>query len=48
MWLSRGLKIVDLLKLYRAKNVLNAFRQKNGYKQGTYVKIWGEDEDNII
>ncbi len=48
MWLSLNLKMVDLMKLYRTKNILNLFRQQNGYKEGTYVKIWGEEEDNII
>lgn len=37
----------DLLyKLYMAKNVLNMFRQANGYKEGTYVKVWAGVEDN--
>lgn len=31
----------DLYKGYVAKNALNAFRANNGYKQGTYNKIWG-------
>ena len=28
------------------KNVLNFFRQDNGYKDGTYVKTWNGREDN--
>jgi hypothetical protein len=28
------------------KNVLNFFRQDNGYKEGTYVKNWDGREDN--
>ena len=48
MWFLLNLTIKDLIKLYRAKNILNAFRQKNGYKIGTYVKIWGEVEDNVV
>lgn len=48
MWLSLGLKVIDLMKLYRTKHILNLFRQQNGYKEGTYIKIWGEEEDNVI
>lgn len=40
------MSIDDLYSLYMVKNVLNGFRQDNGYKEGTYVKIWGEVEDN--
>ena len=35
-----------LFNMYVAKNVLNEFRQKNGYKSGDYVKIWNGREDN--
>jgi hypothetical protein len=37
----------DLFKIYFAKNVLNTFRQANGYKDGTYIKIWNGKEDNV-
>lgn len=37
----------DLLKSYMKKNVLNQFRQDNGYKLGTYVKVWSGEEDNV-
>jgi hypothetical protein len=37
----------DLFKQYVSKNVLNSVRQKNGYKSGTYIKIWGGLEDNV-
>lgn len=45
--------LLDLTKLYEKyvlKNVLNIFRQKNGYKENTYIKEWGVDkiEDNIF
>ena len=30
----------DLFTMYVGKNVLNKFRQKNGYKEGTYIKNW--------
>ena len=37
----------DLLyKLYVGKNVLNHFRQAHGYAEGTYIKMWGDLEDN--
>ena len=43
---SLGLSFDELYKLYIGKNVLNKFRQANGYKQGTYIKIWFGKEDN--
>jgi dimeric dUTPase (all-alpha-NTP-PPase superfamily) len=36
----------DLYVQYICKNVLNFFRQDHGYKEGTYVKVWGTKEDN--
>lgn len=36
---------------YVGKNVLNLFRQKNGYKTGEYIKIWfdgREDNEHMI
>lgn len=36
----------ELYRQYVGKNVLNFFRQDNGYKEGTYVKIWNGREDN--
>lgn len=36
----------ELYRQYVGKNVLNFFRQDNGYKDGTYVKIWNAREDN--
>ena len=36
----------ELFCQYVGKNVLNFFRQDNGYKQGTYQKIWNGREDN--
>ena len=43
-----GLTWESLYQLYMAKNVLNMFRQANGYKDGTYVKTWDGLEDNVI
>ena len=31
---------------YVGKNVLNIFRQDNGYKKGSYKKVWRGKEDN--
>lgn len=36
----------DLFRQYVGKNVLNFFRQDNGYKQGNYRKTWAGREDN--
>jgi dimeric dUTPase (all-alpha-NTP-PPase superfamily) len=41
-----GMSWTDLLKQYVGKNVLNIFRQDNGYKSGTYFNIWNGREDN--
>lgn len=38
----------ELFELYVGKNTLNKFRQANGYKDGTYRKIWNGVEDNVI
>ncbi len=40
--------VAELYKRYLVKNQLNQFRQKHGYKDGTYVKIWGNVEDNVV
>ena len=36
----------ELFRQYVGKNVLNMFRQDNGYKEGTYTKVWNGREDN--
>ena len=36
----------ELYEIYVGKNILNMFRQDNGYKDGSYQKIWGGREDN--
>lgn len=41
-----GMDFDMLYRMYIGKNVLNVFRQKNGYKTGTYVKDWAGREDN--
>jgi len=46
LMLATGLDFDTLYSAYVGKNVLNFFRQDNGYKEGTYVKNWGGREDN--
>lgn len=41
-----GMSWDDLYRQYVGKNVLNFFRQDNGYKVGTYLKLWEGREDN--
>ena len=42
-----GFTFEDLYYNYVGKNVLNIFRQDNGYKSGEYIKVWFNEEDNI-
>lgn len=46
--LMSGLDLQSLYKLYVGKNILNQLRQDNGYKDGSYKKIWGAEEDNVV
>jgi dimeric dUTPase (all-alpha-NTP-PPase superfamily) len=46
--LMSGLNLESLYRLYVGKNILNQFRQDNGYKEGSYVKVWNGDEDNVV
>jgi len=43
-----GLDLETLYRLYVGKNILNQFRQDNGYKDGSYIKIWAGEEDNVV
>ncbi|OUS16889.1 dUTP diphosphatase [Gammaproteobacteria bacterium 50_400_T64] len=43
---SAELDFDELYTRYVGKNVLNFFRQDNGYQSGTYSKNWGGREDN--
>lgn len=43
-----GLNLETLYRLYVGKNILNQFRQDHGYKEGTYIKIWNSQEDNVV
>lgn len=42
------LDINKVYELYVRKNVLNIFRQKHGYKSGTYRSSWDGREDNEV
>lgn len=41
-----GMDIDDLYRGYVGKNTLNFFRQDHGYKEGSYIKVWNNQEDN--
>jgi len=43
-----GLNLDTLYTLYIGKNILNQFRQDHGYKNGSYIKIWNGEEDNVV
>ena len=43
-----NLKLPELYQLYVGKNILNKFRQNNGYKEGSYIKVWNGKEDNVV
>lgn len=38
----------ELWELYIVKNCLNLFRAEHGYKEGTYHKMWLDEEDNVV
>lgn len=41
-----GMSGEEVFKMYMGKYCLNLFRWSNGYKEGTYIKIWSGKEDN--
>ena len=43
-----NLDLMALYRLYVGKNILNQFRQDHGYKDGSYIKIWNGEEDNVV
>ena len=43
-----ALNLDDLYRLYVGKNILNQFRQDHGYKEGSYIKVWNGEEDNVV
>lgn len=42
------MSLEDIYKLYIGKNILNQFRQDNGYVEKTYIKEWNGKEDNVV
>lgn len=46
IWKMIGNDFEYLFKLFKVKYLINIFRQSHGYKEGTYIKIWGDLEDN--
>ncbi len=46
--MQSGLNLDTLYQLYIGKNILNRFRQEHGYKEGSYIKVWNEEEDNVV
>lgn len=46
--LNCGMNLESLYRYYLAKNILNGFRQDNGYKEGSYIKNWNGKEDNEV
>jgi len=47
IWYSIGKDANDMYKLYQIKYCLNIFRQDHGYKDGSYLKMWNGEEDNV-
>ena len=43
-----NLSFEELYRLYIAKNILNEFRQENGYNDGSYKKVIDGKEDNQV
>lgn len=43
-----GMDYDRLIDLFEGKNALNYIRATNGYKEGTYVKMWFGHEDNQV
>ena len=48
MMFTLNIDLDTLHRFYIGKNVLNIFRQDNGYADGTYIKIWNNEEDNVV
>ena len=46
--MQSGLNLDSLYRLYIGKNILNRFRQDHGYKEGSYIKNWDGEEDNVV
>lgn len=46
LMIASELDFESLYSAYVGKNVLNFFRQDNGYQEGSYIKNWSGREDN--
>lgn len=46
LMLALPMQFDELFRIYVGKNVLNNFRQANGYQSGEYRKVWHGREDN--
>jgi len=46
LMIAAELDFDSLYQRYVGKNVLNFFRQDNGYREGAYIKRWAGREDN--
>ncbi len=46
LMIASALDFESLYSAYVGKNVLNFFRQDNGYQEGSYIKNWSGREDN--
>ena len=44
---KNGMGLISIYTLYMQKNLLNIFRQKNGYAEGTYDKVFTSYHNNI-
>lgn len=43
-----GMSVNEIYQRYIVKNALNILRQQNGYKDGSYIKMWNGVEDNKV
>ena len=48
LMVAAGMSGDDIVAMYVAKNALNTFRKEHGYKEGTYIKMWDGEEDNVF
>lgn len=43
-----GMSFDDMSRRYVGKCLLNRLRATEGYADGSYIKMWGEHEDNVV
>lgn len=44
---AMGMDASLIRRMYVAKNALNTVRNMLGYKEGSYIKVWDGEEDNV-